>query len=314
MPPPSAAQNKQPDLPKRPSSITILITAFLAWKTLLFAIALGSTIGGTGYDTSTSLYLDLTYGAGTRLHFIAERLTRWDAIYFTHAAREGYVYEQEWAFGTGMALAIRKVSDLFRWAGIVPAGHDVGTEAVVGVAIANLSHYYAVMAMYKLTMVLSSNEKMAMLSGLLYIISPAGMFMCAPVAESSFSHLSFVGNWLFASSYHHSAGSLSRSMGIIIAGAVFGVSTTFRSNGLASGLLFAVEAVRHLSSFLRGPSMSRFLAVAAPVIGGILLSLGTIVPQYYAWKIYCGGPEGHLRPWCAYTIPSIAGFVQDYYW
>lgn len=292
----------------------ILLVSFIAWKTLMMSIAIGSSAAGRAYDTSTSLFFEVAHGAGRPVHYLAERLTRWDAIYFTHAAREGYVYEQEWAFGTGMALAIRKLSDGVRWTGLIPPEADVATEAVVGIAFANVSHFYAVMAMYKLTMVLSSNQKMAMLSGLLFIVSPAGMFMCAPVSESSFAHWSLYASWLFASSYHDPAGSWSRSVGIVFAGMVFGLATAFRSNGLANGLLFAVEALRHVPTFFKGPSMSRFWAVASPVLGGIFVALGSFVPQYYAWKTYCGGPEGHLRPWCENTIPSISTYVQDVYW
>lgn len=37
------------------------------------------------------------------------RFTSWDAIYFVSVAKRGYVFEQEWAFGTGLVVAVRGV-------------------------------------------------------------------------------------------------------------------------------------------------------------------------------------------------------------
>jgi phosphatidylinositol glycan class V len=84
--------------------IKSLITLFVAWKSVLLLIAACSP--GAGYDTSTTLALPYEITSDTEfphlLYFLklfTEKLTRWDAIYFTTTAGRGYLYEQEWAFG-----------------------------------------------------------------------------------------------------------------------------------------------------------------------------------------------------------------------
>jgi hypothetical protein len=79
-----------------------LLYLFIAYKSLVLLIALFSP--GPGYDTSASL-LTLPANDGSSLttffELLAEKLTSWDAIYFTTVARRGYLYEQEWAFAWG---------------------------------------------------------------------------------------------------------------------------------------------------------------------------------------------------------------------
>lgn len=90
-----------------------LVTSFAAWKLFLFAIVLGSTLVGDAYDTSGGLLLQgpangdaTTRPAGLGTTLIA-RLTSRDAIYYVSAARRGYLFEQEWAFGAGLPFVVR---------------------------------------------------------------------------------------------------------------------------------------------------------------------------------------------------------------
>lgn len=81
------------------SPYTTLTATFLSWKAVLFAIAAGSRVGPT-YDTSSSL---LVPGSPPTL---LTRLSSWDAIYFLKAAQRGYLFEQEWAFGSALPNCI----------------------------------------------------------------------------------------------------------------------------------------------------------------------------------------------------------------
>ncbi|KAM0562896.1 hypothetical protein ACHAPJ_001736 [Fusarium lateritium] len=286
--------------------ILSLTAAFAAWKGLLLSIALGAAVG-PDYDTSTSLFFDVVYGAKTPVPALATRLTRWDGLYFMHDAIKGKVYEQEWAFGTGLPAAVRSVGGL--------GGLQVW-EPLVAIAISHISHLIAVLALYQLTVVLCNDRRLAYLTAVVHILSPAGLFLSAPYAESAFSCLSFVGNLLFAISLKSSPDSLKRNASVIAAGLSYGVSCTLRSNGLFGGVLFAVEVVTGLLALLNGFTFSKLLRLIAPIIGGLLVAVGFVAPQVLAWMRYCNGQdiEGELRPWCRSHIPSIYTFVQEEYW
>lgn len=67
------------------------------------------TSPGPGYDTSTDLAFASSNTNATLpvgLHHVAQRLTRWDGIYFVTIAARDYVHEQEWAFGYGFTKLI----------------------------------------------------------------------------------------------------------------------------------------------------------------------------------------------------------------
>ena len=79
-----------------------LFSVFLLWKASLLLLAILTP--GPGYDTSTTLFPWHKNTNQTEkiipstLRRISIKLTRWDSIYFTEAARRGHLLEQEWAF------------------------------------------------------------------------------------------------------------------------------------------------------------------------------------------------------------------------
>lgn len=290
-----------------------LTTLFVAWKAVLLAFALGAVIG-PDYDTSTSIFFEILYGSKAHVPYLATVLTRWDALYFVQYARQGYVFEQQWAFGAAMPAAVRAVM------GLIPSWlvdtDAVVIEPLVAIALVHVCHLTAVLALYRLTMLLSNDNKLAFVASALHVFSPAGVFLSAPYAESPFAALAFVGNLLFALGIKNKREPMKRFVLIVGAGIVFGLSTSFRTNGLASGALFAVGAINCLMALMKEPSVGRVLALAAPGIGGLCVAAGSVIPQYFAWKRYCHDalPELGPRPWCSRTIPSIYEFVQEEYW
>ncbi|KPM34742.1 GPI mannosyltransferase 2 [Neonectria ditissima] len=290
-----------------------LAAAFAAWKTFLLAVALAAA-AAPDYDTSTAVFFDAVYGPAAAARppppALAARLTRWDALYFVASAHRGYVYEQEWAFAAGLPALVRAVGR------VLGAGSGVIWEPGVAIALAHASHLGAVLALHQLTVVVCGDRRLAFVAAAVHVLSPAGLFLSAPYAESPFACLSFVGNLLFALGFKAAPDSLRRNAAVVAAGAVFGLATTFRSNGLFGGLLFAVEAVRCFLSFVASPGFARLLRLVAPVLGGLFVAAGTVIPQAVAWVRYCGAnaPEADRRPWCSHLIPSIYTFVQAEYW
>lgn len=86
-----------------------LFGLFIVWKGLILLIVFSSP--GVGYDTSASI----TVNTGNELildetprHFPSQwlKFVRWDAIYYTHMAEQGLIFEQEWAFGIGLSSSL----------------------------------------------------------------------------------------------------------------------------------------------------------------------------------------------------------------
>ncbi|KAL8691737.1 MAG: hypothetical protein Q9218_003108 [Villophora microphyllina] len=264
----------------------------------------------TGYDTSTILLAstavknanDQALG-GISLHTLAEKLTRWDAIYFTQAANRGAIFEQEWAFGWGFAKTLHTLSQTW------PENYDEQVQAAVtGILISTLAHLMSVLLLYQLTKLVATCPAspqglcMAFVSASLHIISPAGIFLMAPYAESCFSCLNFAGFYLYSlgAQYHHNEQHHFRDLSILVSSLCFGLATTFRSNGLLSGSLFCIELV---GSFLKLKSdvqssklLSNLRRMMVLVIAGAAVSLGFLYPQYLAYEEYCLIPGHEDRP------------------
>ncbi|CCE30359.1 uncharacterized protein CPUR_04207 [Claviceps purpurea 20.1] len=298
--------------PSRP--LRSLTSLFLLWKGFLLAVALSAALA-PAYDTSTTLFLERMYGRDARVPLLAAQLTRWDALYAMHASIKGRIYEQEWAFGLGLPALVSGIARLL--AGVTPSGYAL--EPMVAILLAHITHFLAVLCLYRLTVLLSGNARLAYLSAALHILSPAGLFLSAPYNESPFACFSFLGNLLFAVGLTSALlGPLRTHGAMIAAGMSFGLATVFRSNGLTSGLLFAVEAVNSLRRIVVGGSGSQrvggLVALIVAVLGGLCVAAGSVVPQTLAWMRYCAGDRDVSRPWCDKMVPSIYTFVQEKYW
>lgn len=192
-------------------------------------------------------------------------------------------------------------------------------ESLAGTLIAHAAHGAAVLCIHSLVLEVFATpraKKLALVTAVLHVLSPAGMFLSAPYGESYFALLSFIGYILFARGLPVSQPSLLTDGMIIFAGAVFGISTTVRSNGILNGMLFLEEAVRATLA-LRDPDLATFRRLGVTITGGILVGAGFVIPQLSAFFEYCGDLSS-LKPdaqeWCYGRVPSIYSFVQSRYW
>ncbi|OJJ49457.1 hypothetical protein ASPZODRAFT_60509 [Penicilliopsis zonata CBS 506.65] len=273
------------NLLQRHRPLRSLTVAFALWKLLLLLVL--AACPGPGYDTSTTLLA----GIGS-----LRNLVRWDPVYFVHIAEQGYVFEQEWAFGYP-----RLQSD------------SPSEIALVGVALSHLSHYLSVLVLYGLSVTVlgrdtPAKERVCLLAAALHIITPAGAFLSAPYGEPLFALLNFAGYYVYSSSTGP------RRVGRLLgAAALFAVATTVRSNGILSGFLFASDAVRELHALVvHGCSVAALARLLLIVIGGCLVALGFVGPQLLAYRDYC--LTDTPRPWCQQALPSIYAWVQEEYW
>ncbi len=194
-------------------------------------------------------------------------------------------------------------------------------HALTAIIISHLSHLLSVLVLFQLTMLIiptgdHSRRRIAFKAACLHILSPAGLFLSAPYAESTFALFNFLGMMCYARSLKPQGkrtSAIGRSAWTVAAGASFGIATTMRSNGLLSGIVFAWDT---LEDALELPTVlqhrERLVHVIATLVAGICVALGFIIPQAVAYKEYC--TDGNTRPWCSRLPPSIYSWVQDHYW
>lgn len=309
------------------SPVQALLTIFVAWKCILLLVAFSSP--GVGYDTSASLYNGIQRPQDSYLlsaaSILSNKLTSWDAIYFTKTANRGYLYEQEWAFGWGMSRLIR----FFAKGGLIFSASCRGfmltdtdlrelgfeydfVESLVGITISHASHGVSVIVLHELGKTIftqESGQRTAFIAACLHIFSPGGLFLSAPYGESTFSLLAFLGCLCFVQSFRF-AGSL-KDLSLIGSGVFFGLATTVRTNGLLYGILFLEEAFRSVYSFRDGLNLVVVRRLAASGAGGLSVAFGFLLPQYIAYQDLCGASPAL---WCNRMFPSVFTYVQNHYW
>lgn len=194
---------------------------------------------------------------------------------------------------------------------------------VSGLLIAHFSSFISMLLIWSIAAHLAPGEPqaratVAFVAALLYIISPAGVFLSAPYTESPFAAMNMLGMYLFLlgndhfRQRKHTAAALTTLLG----GLTSGIATVVRSNGILNGMPFAWEAVSCLLPILQGRVGSvQVVRLLSLGLGGFLIALGMILPQYQAYLEYCIGPSSEaIRPWCHDRLPSIFTFVQSHYW
>jgi GPI mannosyltransferase 2 len=170
---------------------------------------------------------------------------------------------------------------------------------------------------------LSSGEahvksSVAFVAALLYIISPAGIFLSAPYTESPFAMVNMLGIRLFllGKDLHNRGQYSGGALVTVLGGFISGAATVVRSNGILNGMFYAWDASTCLLHIAQGQaSFGRVIRIVSLGIGGMLIGAGMILPQSQAYLEYCTDPSIEvIRPWCRDRFPSIFSFVQSHYW
>ena len=325
--------------PHRP--IHSLTRIFLTWRLLLLCLVLVSPV--VGYDTSTSLLLDSQSSPSPESHawpirlvkHLLRKLVRWDAIYMTQIAARGYAYEQEWAFGYGYTKLLGVLALPFNKTGFLGGLSETEGIALVGIVVSHVAHWWSAVLLYDLTKAIippiatwkGNVEGFAVLSAVLHILSPAGVFLSAPYAESLFALTTFAGAmWYIRVRKCFAEGNeWMGAVWIFNCGLVLGLSTLMRGNGLFSGLILVYDVAEGLAGLLPalnssgtfskksvGVLMARMFLVG---LSGIFMASIAAWPQILAYDEFCSSQEKQTRrPWCFGTIPSIFTWVQADNW
>ncbi|KAG1810798.1 glycosyltransferase family 76 protein [Suillus variegatus] len=227
------------------------------------------------FDASPSIWIN-----GTPPSSI---LLRWDAFHFAHIAREGYVYEHEWAFFNGLPLLMRILDHLQVLAGFGTNGWGTLLRGGAGMAILCDSTH----VLYHLSLHYFRSPSLAFLSAALSLLSssPAALKL-ASYNEPFFTYFSYRGMLACARSQWAAAS------------VCFALASMFRSNGiLLSGFILWGMLV---APFLTG---QKDLLTPRRLLKCVLLTALPLIPFI------------HHNDWCTNNmLPSIYSHVQSKYW
>lgn len=197
-------------------------------------------------------------------------------------------------------------------------------HALTGVVVAHFFHLLSTLVLYALVLHVipdrfERRDSVAFVTACLHIISPAGLFLSAPYAESLFACLNFLGMLFYSMVWYPRIPqqlTVTSSSLSILSGACFGLASTARGNGILSALVYVEPALEVLGRLVYDPlnleTLARFFALG---ITGLFILGGTILPQYIAYLRYCiNDIPGNVRPWCSHLPPSIFTWVQSEYW
>ncbi|KAI8077838.1 GPI mannosyltransferase 2 [Halteromyces radiatus] len=271
------------------ATVTRFITVLLG---ILSYIYTGS------YDTSTEIVLS----SNPALHYFnfLNIFARWDAIYFVHIAKHGYVYEQETAFFPLLSYLTRYLSQTV----FLPLQSILGeqyTIVFIGALISNVSFVLAAGYLYKLTRsIYPTNTKLATYSSIAFCLSPPSMFMSAFYTESIFAFLSFLGM------YHVS------KQRFLLGSIIWGIASLARSNAIIYIGFFIYDIIiKRIRYHSIKTLIIGFLQVM--IYSSITLS-GFAVFQFLIYRQYCTDDILEQRPWCLQLVPLAYSFVQKEYW
>ncbi|KPP77775.1 GPI mannosyltransferase 2-like [Scleropages formosus] len=261
-------------------------------------------------------------------------LSHWDAEHFLFIAEHGYLYEHNFAFFPLFPLCLRAVSVSLLWP-LCGWLSRHGQLLVSAVLVNSVLSVLAAVALYSLSCHVLQERRLALLSSLLFCLTPANVFLAAGYSESLFAALVFGGLWMLEES--HLPG----------ASVVLGLATAARANGLVNaGFLLYLPLQRTLaqalvvSSGARGAAWGRryFSCFLTASFGVICVVFPFAAFQYYGYRTFCTpsmqleqvsptlldlaqtkgyrvpDARGPLPMWCSSHLPLLYSYIQDVYW
>ena len=236
-------------------------------------------------------------------------LRRWDAIYFLHIARFGYIYENSLAFFPAYPILFIRPFAYFL--------NKIFIESTAYLLSAILINFFLGLAntylIFKLSLKYNLTVNHAYWSAIIFIINPATIFFLAPYSETLFLFSQLLGHYYL------------KSEQILFSCLCFGFGATIRSNGIVSFGFILYYYLRQI--------YQRKKVRPIPIHYFILLILPFFLTQYYQYKEYCfeknlpfelktyGFNQNLSMPlrnfsstWCWKTIPLSYQYVQKTYW
>lgn len=222
-------------------------------------------------------------------------LIRWDAVHFFAIARDGYIFENQFAFFPLFPLLCRWIGWLFSLGGYLSVESGIGMAAFM---ISNASHFVSAIILHKMTLSLFKSSSFAVVSAVLFICNPASIQLSTMYSESTFALLCFAGLYQFFLQQH------------FIASICFALASSTRSNGLVMSGFFIYNFLAE--SAKDSLSLNTIKRLFLTVLYCATSVSGFVAFQVFAYYKFCS--SDFSRPWCDSAVPNIYSFVQQHYW
>lgn len=254
------------------------------------------------FDTSSELIIqNLSSTSSSKSYYnviittILNKLIVWDSVYFNDLFINPIQFEHQFVFCPGWIQLIK----LFNI-------KNYYTAQLTSILISNLCHFASVITLYYLTK--EMDMKFGLVSGLLMIISPAGVFLTGNYSENLSNLLTLLMFLTYYKSINFndvkqpSNKSITNILGYIISGIFCAINFTVRANGLLLGVIYVFD----LYHFIQNKSSSQIIL---SIITGSILFMTFLMTNIYHYIKFCPG-----REWCNNTFPSLFQFAQHHYW
>ncbi|XP_066539487.1 palmitoyltransferase ZDHHC18-A [Hoplias malabaricus] len=257
-------------------------------------------------------------------------LGHWDAEHFLFIAEQGYLFEHNFAFFPLFPFILRSVAANLLWP-LSPV-LTVRGRLLLAVTVTNSTFFVlSALALHGLSTVVLQDRKLALITGLIYSLTPANVFMLAGYSETLFAALTFGGLWLLEKGF------------TIRACLLLGLATGARANGLINaGFLLYLTLQWGLAQAWRPRYLQctwaaiKFLFILPFCIAIIVLPFCLF--QFYGYYTFCipSVTEEHISPvllklakvkgyrvpnaaapipgWCLKPVPVLYSYIQDVYW
>ena len=279
----------------------ILVTIVLSKLVYILVILLTGLIA-VPFDQNTDILLSSSFYSSHSNHVTSKLdillkkafsgFIRWDALYFVNIATDGYRFEQLYAFFPLLPLVMRYGSKLLCF---LPNVSEVAKVTLVGVIFTNICHVMSSILLYNLTKLLFKSRRLAAVSSLIHIWSPANAVLTSVYSEAPFAMFSFAGLLCFYNKRRY------------LAALNWALAAFLRSNGILLIGFFWYDFL--LFARLRPQNVPRFLL--ANLLRSLIVLSGFILFMAHGYYSLCMPSE---RPWCHQAFPNVYSFVQEHYW
>lgn len=239
----------------------------------------------------------------------------WDSEHFIFIAEHGYsLHEQTMAFFPLLPSLLWTLTHTLFY----PLTHLMPLRSVLLISgcVLNLAVFpLTVVSLYLLTLQLSRNRRLSLLTAALFCINPASVFMSAVYTECLFALFTFSGML---------AVDKERPW---IATILFMLAVATRSNGVVLcgyiGYQCLLKIVKSIyTQSLTGSILNVLNSIISTGIRCVVVALPFAAFQYYGYKLYCtpSSITPHLFAttpdpvWCNWSIPLPYNFIQQHYW